>query len=891
MNNVTCDICNELCSVSELKVHQKMHIHKDGFKCVICHAIVTTKYCLRRHVNLHFRHRSYKCQCGKIFYDSSNLTQHEKVCTFLNGSIDYPKVCRICHHCGRTFSNNGNLNRHLKVHSRVVNHKLNKPSDQKQQTGRNRGINTDIKATKAKDAVCNERSHICRKCGKGFGSISNLKRHLYYHKKLNKPSDQKQQTGGSRGINTDIKTTIPKDAVCNERSHICKRCGKGFSSISNLKRHLNAIPRDAVCSERSNICKKCGKSFSRVSNLIRHLEEVHNKLNKPSDQEQQTGGSRGINTDIKTTIPKVDVCSESSNICKKCGKSFSRVSNLKIHLEEVHNKLNKPRVCRICCHHCGRTFSKTGNLNRHLKLHSRVVNLKLSKPSDQKQQTGGSRGINTDIITTILKVDVCNESSNICKKCGKSFSHVGNLKRHLEEVHNKLNKPSVCRICHHCGRTFSNNGHLYQHLKVHSRLVNLKLNKPSDQTQQTGGSRGINTDIITTIPKDTVCSERSHICRKCGKGFGSISNLKRHLYFHKKLNKPSDQKQRTSGRRGINTDIKTTIPKDAVCNESSNICKKCGKGFSIISNLKRHLHFHIKKKYRCSHCERTCYSYYNLQKHLKVHSPTRNQNVQKKVVGRNKINLEAVVTKVCSICGKRFGSISQLKRHLEEVHNVKKNTYRCSHCAYTCNYYCNFKRHLKIHSPTRNQNAQKQVVGIPTINQNVQKQVVGRNKVNRDAVVTKVCSICGKRFANISGCKRHMLIHLDLRPYKCLNCGIGYNDKSSLNRHMCHSGIPKLDHKPSTPTSGMSTPSTSLQDKQSSYVFTLLEYKGIEKACLKSENINGDLSNGDLSETVGNNYEQNITECNKITIALQTGNVTDDCARVMEPCKIEEMTT
>ena len=54
MNNLTCDICNELCSVSELKVHQKMRIHKDGFKCVICHAIVTTKYCLRRHVKLTF---------------------------------------------------------------------------------------------------------------------------------------------------------------------------------------------------------------------------------------------------------------------------------------------------------------------------------------------------------------------------------------------------------------------------------------------------------------------------------------------------------------------------------------------------------------------------------------------------------------------------------------------------------------------------------------------------------------------------------------------------------------------------------------------------------------------------------------------------------------------
>ena len=116
-----------------------------------------------------------------------------------------------------------------------------------------------------------------------------------------------------------------------------------------------------------------------------------------------------------------------------------------------------------------------------------------------------------------------------------------------------------------------------------------------------------------------------------------------------------------------------------------------------------------------------------------------------------------------------------------------------------------------------------------------------------------------------------MLIHLDLRLYKCLKCGLGYNDRGTLIRHKCRSRIPTLDHKPSTSepstsSPGTSKPSTSIpstsdpsssepstfQDKKGSYVFTLLECEGSEKACLKSENTNGDLSNGGLSVTVEN---------------------------------------
>ena len=83
--------------------------------------------------------------------------------------------------------------------------------------------------------------------------------------------------------------------------------------------------------------------------------------------------------------------------CDTCGKDFICLSQLKIHNNQVHDKVKD-----IFCEFCGKGFG----LMKHLKVHVKSVHLKLKD---------------------------C-----ICYKCGKAFGRIHQLQNHLNKIHSEI---------------------------------------------------------------------------------------------------------------------------------------------------------------------------------------------------------------------------------------------------------------------------------------------------------------------------------------------------------------------------------------------------------------------------------------------------------------------
>lgn len=115
------------------------------------------------------------------------------------------------------------------------------------------------------------------------------------------------------------------------RSLLCPQCGKCFSDVHKLNRHLNRVDHQSGPSLiKPFSCLECGKEFFDRYKLQRH-SKIH------SD-----GAQFG---------------------CPMCGKHFKTKGNLRQH-EKIH--VPEKYFCQYCSHKC----RSSGNLQKHMRVHT-----------------------------------------------------------------------------------------------------------------------------------------------------------------------------------------------------------------------------------------------------------------------------------------------------------------------------------------------------------------------------------------------------------------------------------------------------------------------------------------------------------------------------------------
>ena len=353
-NLTRCLICLNNC-VSIKAKHEHIKVEHPKITCAKCRE----EFSDYKKLNIHWnnRHRTFKCDhCEKSLSCKSVLKQH-----ILAFHVDDDKkqvwLCDECPFQTKTEQN-------LKIHKRYV-HKFK------------RKRNKDLILPKE---LIDENGQIqCPKCLKKMEAVLYMRHYKKAHKCLPPHID-------------------------NSKKKYCEYCTAEFQLTWKLKRHIQTVhfkskeektrkiqktPRTWKRKEEEmSRCKLCNIDIHSKGGYIKHYRSFH-----------------------KTLPPEYENCD--TVFCDQCGKEFTDMKYLDIHIKYVHNK--EKRINRksnkakdpIKCSYCPKTFTQKTNWLEHEKvLHEEVYNFK-------------------------------------CEDCGRKFFGECKYKTHRQEIHDKVR----CNIC------------------------------------------------------------------------------------------------------------------------------------------------------------------------------------------------------------------------------------------------------------------------------------------------------------------------------------------------------------------------------------------------------------------------------------------------------------
>lgn len=290
-----------------------------------------------------------------------------------------------------------------------------------------------------------------------------------------------------------------------------------------------------------------------------------------------------------------------------------------------HNLMCKAFKCALC--------EETFELQSHLKVHQRQAHPVESRHSGRKK--------------------------NVCRTCGKAFTHACNLSRHLknkrcgknsdQEVYVKRKK-----IKADPDAVFDDDMDDDKELKIRPPLTCQVCSKKLDS----------NSSLARHIEKE---HEDFNIplfsCNICPKKFTTFEKCIRHRAFHKKSKKMPISKK----------------------DPSENICKICNKQFRLDHMLLKHLseiHQLTLELFHCDQCGKKFSTEPKLRKH-QYNTHRENKNLY-----------------VCSHCGQKFEKKLTLKDH--ETKHLNAPAYQCDICLKTFIHKHSLDRHALVHSDEKN---------------------------------------------------------------------------------------------------------------------------------------------------------------------------------------------
>ncbi|XP_045119483.1 zinc finger protein 652-like [Portunus trituberculatus] len=250
----------------------------------------------------------------------------------------------------------------------------------------------------------------------------------------------------------DIKTHLA-EAHQEEIHYPCTECDEVFDTFMQLRTHCLVVHMGVEREEYA--CKTCGRKFSSLTGLKVHVETIHEKSQVHLCPECKEPFNQKGN--MQNHYRRVHQGQEARKLlCHICTKGFICPSDLRKHIERVHLKIRKNEVM---CEVCGKPFSDSRAMRIHINaVHTREV----QHPCPECKMVFHSL---TNMVTHRRRMHGGPEGRrNVCEVCGKGFCSPSDLKTHVRVVHDNVRK----YVCDICGQAFKVCSHLKYHRRKHT---------------------------------------------------------------------------------------------------------------------------------------------------------------------------------------------------------------------------------------------------------------------------------------------------------------------------------------------------------------------------------------------------------------------------------------